>query len=221
MASTSTPVSSTRSAPEAGHPPRGALAALRRYGLLLESDAKLPSVVSLVAGKPIPGSWWGHPSGAAIYREGHRLAERSDVVVAKLLSGKVTYVHQKLWPQLLAIGTSREPWQMSGLSPEGRRLLALTAHATLRTDDAAVAMGGSRSTSATVRLLEQRLLFRTEQVHTESGAHAKLLESWTHWARRVGVSTRVPVDAAKSDLGDRVRRLNEQFGGNARLPWPL
>ncbi len=194
---------------------------MRRYGLLLESDAKLPSIVSLVAGKPIAGSWWGHPSGGAIYKETQRLADRSDVVVAKLLSGKVTFVRRTLWPHLLAIGISREPWQMRGLSREARRLLTLAARRTLRTDDPNARAAGSPSVSAAVRELERRLLLRTEQVHTESGTHAKLLESWPRWARRVGVSARIAVGEAKADLSERVGRLNEQFGGHARLPWPV
>ena len=34
---------------------------LAECGLLLESDAKLPSVAGLVACAPVRGSWWGHP----------------------------------------------------------------------------------------------------------------------------------------------------------------
>ncbi|MDA2934727.1 hypothetical protein MYX82_10350, partial [Acidobacteria bacterium AH-259-D05] len=39
---------------------------LQTWGLLLESDAILPSVSALVAGAPVRGSWWGHPRGDAI-----------------------------------------------------------------------------------------------------------------------------------------------------------
>jgi hypothetical protein len=38
--------------------------ALECYGILLETDPKLPSAAALVAGSPISGSWWLHPKGA-------------------------------------------------------------------------------------------------------------------------------------------------------------
>ena len=42
-----------------------ALKELKRYGLLLVTDARLPSLVALVAGAPVRGSWWSHPRGKA------------------------------------------------------------------------------------------------------------------------------------------------------------
>src|SRR5688500_6338715 len=43
------------------------LARLERDGILLLSDASLPSVVSMVAGGPVRGSWWSHPQGKRIF----------------------------------------------------------------------------------------------------------------------------------------------------------
>ena len=79
---------------------RRALAALRTHGLLLESDARLPSVVALVAGGPLRGSWWGHPLGGVIFDLSSWLAARPAVLVTRLVSGKVTYVHRSLWSAL-------------------------------------------------------------------------------------------------------------------------
>jgi hypothetical protein len=45
---------------------RQALKRLEADGLLLLSDSKLPSLVRLVAGKPVKGSWWAHPRGKKI-----------------------------------------------------------------------------------------------------------------------------------------------------------
>src|SRR5207244_5416939 len=89
---------------------------LKRFGLLLLSDARLPSITSLVARKPIRGSWWGHPKGREIFRVVSQIVDHPDVAVTKLVSGKITFVHRKLWPALLALATAREAWQMKGLS---------------------------------------------------------------------------------------------------------
>jgi hypothetical protein len=178
-------------------------------------------VASLVAGHPIKGGWWGHPSGGAIYAESNRLADRAEVVVVKLLSGKVTFVSKRLWPQLLAIGRAREPWQLEGLSGEALALLDLVRRkGAVRTDDPAVRRAVKPKKPADAALtLERRLLVLGMQVHTGSGRHAKTLESWDHWARRRRLVTRLPVAQAKATLEDRVRRLNAEYDGTGRLPW--
>jgi hypothetical protein len=193
---------------------------LRRYGLLLESDSKLPSVVTLVAGKPIAGSWWGHPSGGAIYREVNKLADRSDVVLLKLLNGKVTFVLNTFWPHVYAIGCCGEPWQVSGLSPQSQRLVELVRrNGLIRTDDPRSRLAAGPRISAVALDLERRLLVLGTQVHTESGRHVKSLESWPHWARRIKLATRMPAARAKAELAERVGGLNAEFKGKARLPW--
>ena len=193
---------------------------MRRYGLLLESDPRLPSVVSLVAGKPIGGSWWGHPSGAAIYRETNKLADRSDVVVLKLLNGKVTFVLDRLWPHVYAVGRCGEPWQTNGMKPQSQSLVELVRrNGLIRTDDPRSRLVAGSRVSAAALDLERRLLVLGTQVHTESGRHAKALESWSHWARRIKLASRMPLTRAKAELAERVQRLNAEFNGSARLPW--
>lgn len=78
-----------------------------RLGLLLMSDAKFPSIVTIVAGKPVRGSWWGSPSGELIYEQGNALGDHPDALLTKLVSGKVTFVHRNLWPAVYAVGTGR------------------------------------------------------------------------------------------------------------------
>jgi hypothetical protein len=63
------------------------------------------------------------------------------------------------------------------------------------------------------------LLIIGAQVHTQTGRHAKALESWPHWARRIKLASRIPATKAKAELAERVRRLNAEFNGGARLPW--
>ena len=83
------------------------LAKLKEYGLLLQTDVNLPNVCALVAGAPVRGSWWGHPRSHEIFRVNCELAEHPDVLMCKLVSGKITYFHRALWPAVIAIGRAR------------------------------------------------------------------------------------------------------------------
>lgn len=200
----------------------GVLAALQKYGLLLLTDARLPSVAGLVAGEPIRGSWWAHRQSHSIFRAAVRLAEHPDATTAKLVSHKVTFVHRKLWPALVAVGSAAELWQLQGLSPAARSLLARVKRAgCLRTDRLPGYRGGkSKALSRAARELEERMLVHGEEFHTESGAHAKWLESWAHWARRAGLrGKKLTAETAKKQLAGVVRALNEKFQAQAYLPW--
>jgi hypothetical protein len=80
------------------------MAALIAHGMLLESArGPLPSVAELVAGEPISGSWWGHPSSHAIFNAINALANSPDVVRTRLVNGKVTLVHRRVWCALVRV----------------------------------------------------------------------------------------------------------------------
>ena len=196
--------------------------ALEEYGVLLESDVKLPSVAGLVAGEPVRGSWWGHPMSHTIFRVSVKLSENPDAIVSKLVSGKVTWVHRRLWPALIAIGAARERWQKAGLTEEARALLSMVSkQGELTTDQAFCRAHKLKSAGAAIRELEKRLLVYAEEIHTDSGAHAKRAETWNRWCQRVGfVPDAMSPAQAKRSLEDIVATLNARFEANARLPWP-
>jgi len=149
--------------------------ALRRYGLLLQQDKTLPSVVGIIAGESLSSSWWSHPKAHAIFAVLERLSDSDDVLVSRLVAGKVTYVHERLWPAFLAVAMSNEPWQRAGLSAEARALLK-TCGGAAGSQPAGTLPGGLRARRSTrakgeaVRELQQRLLVAATEVHTESGA---------------------------------------------------
>ena len=75
-------------------------------GMLLESArGAMPNVAELVAGEPIRGSWWSHPSSHAIFEVLNVLADSPDVVRTRLVNGKVTLIHRRLWPALVRLAT--------------------------------------------------------------------------------------------------------------------
>ena len=188
----------------------GAFAELKRYGLLLQTDAHFPNVSALVAGEAVRGSWWSHPRGREIFRVNGELADRSDVLLTKLISRKLTYVHRQLWRPVIAIAHAREPWQMEGLSQEAKKLLA-------KVDRKPVEPEGMSKPAAE---LETKLLVYSEQFHTESGAHVRRLESWDHWSGRIGYAERqMSVAQAKLALEEVVASLNRKFAANGVLPW--
>ena len=194
---------------------------LQRFGLLLESDPRLPSICSLITGAPVRGSWWSHPLAHAIFHVSGQLADHSDVLITKLISGKVTFVHRKLWPEIFAIGTAREPWQTKDLSPAARSMLKMVSEqGSLRTDEIPWPGPVKGKPGDAARELEQRLLIRAGEFHTATGAHAKLLESWQHWAQRTGFRpSAISADRAKKRIEGSLDNLNEQFGAKAKLPW--
>ena len=80
------------------------MALLVEQGMLLESArGPIPNVAELVAGAPIKGSWWAHPAGHAIFATINDLVDSPDVVRTRLVNGKVTLIHRRLWPALVRL----------------------------------------------------------------------------------------------------------------------
>jgi hypothetical protein len=175
----------------------------------------------LITGETPRGSWWSHPLAQAIFRVNEQLADHRDVLITKLISGKVTFVHRQLWSEILVIGKAREAWQVKGISSSALFLLkVIDERNSLRTDELTWPGGTQLKPGEPARELEKRLLIRSEEVHTESGTHAKLIETWQSWARRIGFTPqRVLPDGAKKRLEEKVRALNQEFSARGRLPW--
>jgi hypothetical protein len=81
-----------------------ALAFVSKHGLVLESGTgPVPSLVEAITGEPIRGSWWGHARGSEIFAVTRAIRENPDVLVCRLVEGKITYVHRRLWPALVRL----------------------------------------------------------------------------------------------------------------------
>jgi hypothetical protein len=182
------------------------LAELGARGLLLGQDPALPSVVGIITGEPLRGSWWTHPQARVIYAAMSALAAHPDVLVVKLLLRKDTLVHRSLWPALLAVVTSREPWQLRGLSAPAKRLI----------EKIDLGDGPLRATGPPVKELRARLLANAEEVHTDSGRHELLLEAWPAWSARVGCAAMASPERARATLEAAAAALGAP---PQALPW--
>jgi hypothetical protein len=81
---------------------RQALAFIRKHGVVLEAaKGPVPSVAEAIAGEPVRGSWWFHPKCREIFAVTRAIRDRDDVLVCRLVKGKVTFVHRRLWPALV------------------------------------------------------------------------------------------------------------------------
>ncbi len=84
-----------------------ALAFVEEQGVVLESArGSVPSLAQLVAGEPVGGSWWGHPKSHQIFGVLRAVRGSSEVLVCRLVDGKVTFVHRRLWPVLVRLAPS-------------------------------------------------------------------------------------------------------------------
>lgn len=179
--------------------------ALRAHGILLKQDKQVPSVVGILTGESLRGSWWSHPQSHSIFSVLSALAESPEVALTKLLNRKDTFIHKQLWSALLAVGRAREDWQLQGMSGECVRLLYLVDQS-----DTVMATGPA------AKELQFRLLVTAQQVHTEDGRHEIALESWARWSRRLRCKALKSSAEGRRDLELATQRLGAPMKW---LPW--
>jgi hypothetical protein len=78
------------------------LAFVQRHGVVLASaKGPVPNVAEAVAGETIRGSWWAHAQGKRIFAALRTLEDSDEVLACRLVDGKKTFVHARLWPALV------------------------------------------------------------------------------------------------------------------------
>ena len=81
-----------------------ALAWVKKRGITVESaQTGVPSLARVVAGETIRGSWWAHPMANDIFLLSRAIRRSPDVLVCRLVDGKITYIHRRLWPALVRL----------------------------------------------------------------------------------------------------------------------
>jgi hypothetical protein len=81
-----------------------ALAFIDAHGIVLVSaGGPVPRMTDAIAGEPVKGSWWGHPAGKLIFSIMEVVSASDQVLVCRLIDGKLTLVHRRLWPMLASV----------------------------------------------------------------------------------------------------------------------
>ena len=111
---------------------REALAFVRANGIVLESArGPAPSLAAAIAGEPIRGSWWKHRKASQIFRCTRAVRASKEILVCRLLGGKVTYVHRRLWPAVIKLRDQIEPKDLSAIreihTPQGKHKISAVA----------------------------------------------------------------------------------------------
>jgi hypothetical protein len=99
--------------------PEQALEFIRHHGVVLVSaKGSAPRLTEAIAGQPIKGSWWAHPQGRHIFAILGAVADSGDVLTCRLVDGKVTLVHRRLWPALVRLSARFAPAQIAQVMQE-------------------------------------------------------------------------------------------------------
>ncbi len=99
--------------------PEQAIKFVEQHGIVLESaNGPVPSLAQTIVGGVIKGSWWSHPMSKEIFRATRSVRASPQILVCRLISGKVTFVHERLWPALVRTAERFQPGQLSQLIEE-------------------------------------------------------------------------------------------------------
>ena len=104
-----------------------ALAFVQAHGVVLVSaKGDAPRLTEAILGDTIKGSWWTHPQSRRIYTLLGAVTESDQVLVCRLIKGKLTLVHRRLWPALVRIAGRFAPGQLAQVreehTPSGRHV---------------------------------------------------------------------------------------------------
>jgi hypothetical protein len=98
---------------------QAALDFVREHGVVLASArGAVPTLTYAIAGEAIGGSWWGHPQGKRIFAVLQALSSDPDILVCRLVDNKITLVHCRLWPALLAAAPLLDAARLARVSQE-------------------------------------------------------------------------------------------------------
>src|SRR5262249_48495732 len=79
---------------------------IRKHGVVLESArGPVVSLAETIAGEPLKGSWLSHPSSREIFAATRAARDSDDILVCRLINGKITFVHRRLWSALARVAS--------------------------------------------------------------------------------------------------------------------
>jgi hypothetical protein len=83
--------------------PQQALAFIERHGIVSESARRgaIRSLVDAIAGETVRGNWWSHARSREIFSMTRAVRDAPQVLVCRIVDGKISFVHERLWPALV------------------------------------------------------------------------------------------------------------------------
>ena len=97
--------------------PREAIDFVAKHGIVLESaKGSIPNLADTVAGEAIEGSYWGHQKGDEIFVLTRAIRSSDEIVVCRLVDGKVTYIHRGLWASIFRLQESFDNKALGAIS---------------------------------------------------------------------------------------------------------
>jgi hypothetical protein len=92
---------------------------VEQHGVVLEGGrGPRPNLAEAVVGERLHGSWWGHKKGRAIFQATRTVRDCDEVLVCRLVGGKITYVHRRLWPAIVRLANSLDKKTLAALHEE-------------------------------------------------------------------------------------------------------
>jgi hypothetical protein len=80
------------------------MAWVEERGVVLQTArGPVPNLAEFIAGEAIRGSWWGHRAGKEIYAILNILDDSPDILSTRLIKGKVTLLHARIWPAIVRV----------------------------------------------------------------------------------------------------------------------
>jgi hypothetical protein len=104
-----------------------AMTFVREHGIVLASaKGAVPRLTDAIVGEPVRGNWWSHPKSHQIFAILQTVTRSEDILVCRLVDGKITLVHRRLWPALVRVAerfaASRIAQVRETHSPSGHHL---------------------------------------------------------------------------------------------------
>jgi hypothetical protein len=95
------------------------LAWVREQGVVLQSaHGPVPNLADHAAGERIRGSWWGHSSSHEIFVAINTVLSSPEVIATRLINGKVTLIHRRLWPALVRVADTFPANRLAAVTQE-------------------------------------------------------------------------------------------------------
>ncbi|HET7065572.1 MAG TPA: hypothetical protein VFI49_14965 [Rudaea sp.] len=145
--------------------PAQAVAFVERHGVVCEASRRsgIPSLVDEIAGEAVRGNWWSHPRSRAIFAATRAVRDSPDVLVCRLVDGKITFVHRQRWPALVRVADQFDPAQLARLhevhSASGKHVIEKTPFPDWVPADV---LAASRKLSKPDALAQLQILFTKE-----------------------------------------------------------